>query len=126
MEILGNWISHGGCYISYLPQGQGLDGKILMRYNLNTMEIDDFEQIFVDLFGDVCFDRFEKAGLPLDRLPTYISLLSHVRECLDEEKFGAWVTKFIELETPTDTKTRLNVVSLRKARSTEEISTLEE
>lgn len=63
-------------------------------------DLSELEEAFLELFGDLYLKPLEEAKISPDRYPEIIHVLSHVRECLDEDAFKDWVDGYIDLETP--------------------------
>jgi hypothetical protein len=61
---------------------------------------EELEDALLELFGELYLVPLEQAKIPEDRYPSLLQVLSHIRECLDEDIFGEWVQGYIELETP--------------------------
>lgn len=78
----------------------------------------DLEDCFLDYFGSLVYDRLRKAGVAEDRWPKLVSVISHVRECLDEEKFSQWVNGLIDLES-TEKIANLKPLTLLKENNPE-------
>jgi hypothetical protein len=61
------------------------------------MEEDDFETE-VDAYFEPYYDNLRDKGVPENRLPTALHLLSHILDSVDMEIFGAWMESYAATE----------------------------
>lgn len=58
---------------------------------------DDFEQLIDSYFMEI-YSELSDRGVPEDRMPTTLQVLSHVMECVDESRLKAWMTAYAGVE----------------------------
>ena len=60
---------------------------------------DDFERLVDGYFTEIYSDLSER-GVPEDRMPTTLQVLSHVMESVDSARLTAWVEAYSNVESP--------------------------
>jgi len=61
------------------------------------IEDDDLERLVDDYFAGIYTDLGEM-GVPEDRMPTSLQVLSHVMDCIDESRLKAWMEAYAAAE----------------------------
>jgi len=59
-------------------------------------EIDLVDGYFADIYA-----ALNGYGVPEDRMPTTVQILSHVMECVDEARLDAWIQAYAVAESPS-------------------------
>ena len=60
---------------------------------------DDFERLVDNYFTEIYSDLSER-GVPEDRMPTTLQVLSHVMESVDEARLKTWIEAYSNVEAP--------------------------
>jgi len=58
---------------------------------------DDFERLVDEYFAGIYSDLNEM-GVPEDRMPATLQVLSHIMDCIDESRLRAWMQAYAAAE----------------------------
>lgn len=64
---------------------------------------EDFERLVDHYFADI-YSELSERGVPEDRQPTTLQVLSHVMECVDETRLKAWLEAYAACEGKAERK----------------------
>jgi len=65
---------------------------------IDEVEIDEID--LVDQYFNSIYEQLKERGVPEDRLPTTVQVLSHVMECCDNMRLEAWMRAYAAAESP--------------------------
>lgn len=52
----------------------------------------------IDAYFAPIYSKLESLGVPDDRMPTILQVLSHVMECVDQDVLDTWVAAYARVE----------------------------
>jgi hypothetical protein len=64
----------------------------------DEVEVDELD--LVDQYFNSVYSALKEMGVPDDRLPTTVQVLSHVMECCDQSRLDAWMRAYAAAESP--------------------------
>ena len=67
---------------------------------VDEIEVDEIE--LVDQYFNAIYGALKEMGVPDDRLPTTVQVLSHVMECCDQSRLDAWMRAYAAAESPVE------------------------
>lgn len=62
------------------------------------IEVDDIE--LVDAYFEPIYDRLKEMGVPEDRMPTTVQIVSHLMELVPDEYLMRWLEAYAVAESP--------------------------
>ena len=65
---------------------------------VDEVEVDEID--LVDQYFNSIYGSLKEMGVPEDRLPTTVQVLSHVMECCDHSRLDAWMRAYAAAESP--------------------------